>query len=381
MRLIDLSVNAGRKRQSLRTGFVHHLDTIPLFENFCFVLALFRQKTGESVTQGKELIKRLLGFQTESGNFPCFFHEFPKCKDPHLGLKIAPILCHILEDFDAVLDGSYKEMLACAIKKMIKPPENPRFEHRYKALCGKRPNLKELKIARDWFEWIVSDQLFEKGAAYPIPFNQTLQAFTGYHLAQEKGEPETVPVEYVLGKAKRLQQDHINQLYAACLYPFSSSIEEDTPFTWTEDSRLLWKGSSLHSLIAPKAIKSKDGFVFDLQGNVEVGRDDLFEACIYADISKETSLFINGQKGTVFHLGDTVTISTPALNIDLRFELEGRGEFCGHISRGNRSGQIALHGENQHEAYDWQIGLRTLKREGPCRVFCFIKLVLETFSI
>lgn len=375
MRLIDLSVSAGRKRQSAQTGFIHNLDAIPLFENVCFAFALFRQKTGESVTQGKELIERILGFQGDGGNFPCFVHEFPACKDPHLGLKIAPILVHILEDFEAVLDRNYKEMIQKALKKMIKPPNNPRFDIRYQALCGKRPDPIERMTARDWFEWIVSDQLFEKGAVYPIPFNQVLQAFTGAHLVQNKKAPETVPLEYILGDSKRLQQDHINQLYAACLYPFSSSIVEETPYTWTGDSRFLWKGSTVHSLVAPKAVRSKEGFVFDLQGSVEVGRDDLFEACLFCDLSEETSLLINGEKGTVFSLGDTVTIATPALKINLRFDAEG--EFCGHISRGNRPGQIALHGENQYEAYDWQIGLRTLKRVGPCKVLCTISLSFE----
>src|SRR3990167_7288503 len=96
LRPIDLAVTAGRKRQSPRTGFVHMhpdeaaSDTIPIYENFCFVLALFRQKTAESVSEAKQLLERLLCFQTSNGNFPLYIHDYPRCWDLLLPLKLGP---------------------------------------------------------------------------------------------------------------------------------------------------------------------------------------------------------------------------------------------------------------------------------------------------
>jgi hypothetical protein len=376
MRLIDLAVNAGKKRQSPRTGFVHYFpkdehasDTIPVFENFCFALALFRQKTTESVLEGKEIVERLLGFQTPDGNFPIYLHDFPKCWDFHMGLKIAPILIHVLKEFGSVLNAAYKEMLELALKKMIKPPKSPAWESRYKACLGERPS----GPIDNWFEWIVSDQLFEKGGSYPIPYNRELKVFLGETPAQERGEPEPLPIEYILaekgGFDKRLLRDHPHQIYSGLLYPLSSSIEIADSSCWASDSRFLWKGEQVHSLVIPGSTKKGDHFVFELPEGVEIGRDDVFEAILYSDVSPETELFINGQKGMVFYLGDTVSIQTPLLKIDLRFEiLKGEGEFCGQISRANRPGQIGCHGAHLYDAYDWQIGLRTLRRSGACTI-------------
>ena len=391
MRAIDLAVSAGKKRQSPRTGFVHyHLsdptatDTIAVYENFCFALALFRQKTAESVLEGKEIIERLLAFQAPDGNFPVYLHDFPKCWDFHLGLKIAPAVIHVLREFGSVLNSSYKDMLDAALKKMIKAPKSASWEHRYKACLGeKRPS----SPPQDWFEWIVSDQLFEKGGVYPIPYNRELRAFLGAPPPQQGGEPEPLPIEYMLaekdGFDKRLLRDHPHQIYSALLYPFTSSLETTQPFSWLKNDppRLLWKGETLHSLVIPKSIQSGECFVFELPDGVDVGRDDLFEALVYCDVSSETSLYINDKKGMVFYLGDTVSIRTPSLNINLRFEiLKGEGEFCGNISRANRPGQIACYGANLYEAYDWQIGLRTLRRKGACTINLNFEIVSLGFT-
>src|SRR5689334_5032749 len=96
VQLVDLVVAAGRRRQSLRTRFIHDEELIPLYENFCFALALFRQKTAACVTEGKELIIRLLAFQAVDGNFPTYLHDFPRCFDFQMSLKIAPIFIYLL---------------------------------------------------------------------------------------------------------------------------------------------------------------------------------------------------------------------------------------------------------------------------------------------
>lgn len=360
MRAIDLAIQAGRKRQSPRTGFVHHYpnlegpcDTIPLYENFCFAFALFRLKTTDGVNEGKEIIERLLAFQAEDGNFPVYLHDYPKCWDSRASLKIAPIFTHILRDFSTVLNSAYKEKLITALNKI---PKHHKLTN-------------EPVTAQDWFEHIISQ---EKGGTYPIPYQSRLQFFLGKNEIQERGEPQPQPIEYVLaekdGLRGRLLHDHIHQLYSALLYPFSTSIEVNEPYVW-QKNRLLWTGSSLHSLYGINTHET----LFSLPEGVEIGRDDLFEVLTYCDISPETNLTINGRKGMVFSLGDNVEIDTPAMRVTLCFELvEGRGDFCGHISRANRPGQIANHGTHQFEAYDWQIGIRTLRREGHCVIKCIL---------
>ena len=57
---------------------------------------------------------------------------------------------------------------------------------------------------------------------------------------------------------------------------------------------------------------------------------------------------------TTFQLGCPLKVGPFTLTFVL---LEGQGRFYGHISRGNRPAQI-----RKDRAYDWQIGLRTVKR-------------------
>ena len=125
IRAVDLALAACRKRQSPRTGFVHLFageesspDTIPIYENFLFAFALFRQKTAESVLEGKELVERLIGFQTECGNFPTYLHDFPRCWDHSLPLKVAPIAVQLLRAFGSVLGAELKALLEKSIEKI-----------------------------------------------------------------------------------------------------------------------------------------------------------------------------------------------------------------------------------------------------------------------
>jgi hypothetical protein len=342
MRAIDLAVRAGRKRQSPRTGFVHYYpgfdgftDTIPVYENFCFALALFRLKTAEGVNEGKEIIDRLLAFRVD-GNFPIYLHEYPKTWDFKLDQKIAPILRQILRDFSTVLNSSFKEKLSAGLEQ-------------------------------------IQDQ--ESGTG-PLLYNKQLQLVLSDHRVHEKGEPQPLPIEYLLGEKEglkgRLIQDHIHQLYS--ITQSSLSITEiDQPYSW-QKNRLYWKGETLHSLYG----LNEGETLFHLPEGIEIGKDDIFEILTYCDISPETHLSINGQKGMVFCLGDMLRIHTPVLTIALQFELiEGIGDFCGHISRANRPDQIANQGVNQYEAYDWQIGLRTLRRNGACKIRCISKIILN----
>jgi hypothetical protein len=129
-----------------------------------------------------------------------------------------------------------------------------------------------------------------------------------------------------------------------------------------------WSGQTLHSLEpSQKNLQacSASALIYQFSENMEIGRGDLFEACMYCDFSEETEIFINGQKGTTFWLGDLVEIRVPEKIIELKFDLvEGVGDFCGHIFRANRPSQVC----KGHEAYDWQIGLRTLRRSPSAQI-------------
>ena len=369
-RVFDLAVAAGRKRQSARTKFVHDEETIPIYENFCFALALFRQKTTDSVTEAKDLLSRLFAFQTPDGNFPVFLHDYPKCFDFQMGLKVAPILIYILRLFGGVL-GELKPKIEEALKKALeKRTEKPLWENRYRACVGEPllPVDPTEFSASEWTEWLITAQLAGQ-THFAIPYDQQLQLFMGpaSSSVQEKGEPQPNPVEWLLAEgtySPRLLRDHPHQLLIAPLFPITNEPKQIDEPTF----RLFWKGKMLHSLVGKS-------LTFDLPSGVEIGRADFFEAVLFCNISSETEIFVNGSKATTFLVGDEITIRTPSKTIVLQFELTlGSGNFCGQIFRANRPSQIACKGANQYEAYDWQIGLRTLRREGPAQIQVTLKM-------
>src|SRR4051812_26440911 len=106
MKVVELALNAGRKRQSEVTGFVHlcyenpdhNRDTIPVYENLCFALALLRSRTAENVLEARALLDKLLAFEI-GGQFPVYLHEFPQCRFT----RAYPVISYILRDFHGVL--------------------------------------------------------------------------------------------------------------------------------------------------------------------------------------------------------------------------------------------------------------------------------------
>ncbi len=177
-------------------------------------------------------------------------------------------------------------------------------------------------------------------------------------------------------------RDHPEQIYTALLFPFSSSLESLDPIARIPQEngglRLIWEGEPLQSLLIPSGFVEKNRVIFDLPFEVaESGRDDLFEVSLFTSISSETSVLIEGKKGLVFQMGEILTVCTPKVQIQLQFAvIQGKGEFLGHISYGNRPGQLACRGECLFDAYDWRIALRTLRRQGPVQIALEVKTSL-----
>lgn len=98
-------------------------------------------------------------------------------------------------------------------------------------------------------------------------------------------------------------------------------------------------------------------------------RDASKEICFYLNLEPRSHITVEHQPATVFRLGDTVNISCGTHAMTLTFDLvEGAGDFCGHISHGNRPSQVDLQGDRRYYAHDWQLAVRTIHRTAPCVV-------------
>ncbi|MCB1135288.1 MAG: hypothetical protein KDK78_03365 [Chlamydiia bacterium] len=125
--LLQRAVQYGRAHLSVQTQFLHYYphsfegeahDSIPVAENMLFALALIRLKTVDSVSEGVELLKRLLPFQLENGQFPLYIHQYPAAHDAYLGRRILVIFYFLLRDFAAVIDAESTTVLKRSARRL-----------------------------------------------------------------------------------------------------------------------------------------------------------------------------------------------------------------------------------------------------------------------
>lgn len=131
--LVHMAVAAGRRMQSSQTQMIHYnhrpidyptADTIPLYENLLFALALYRERTAESIAEANVLLNRVLNFQNcgdsaSTGNFPLYLHQYPDCSDRLLGYSLLPVLYWILKQFSTVLGTDLSERTKRAAKALL----------------------------------------------------------------------------------------------------------------------------------------------------------------------------------------------------------------------------------------------------------------------
>lgn len=129
--LLEIAICCGRCWQSPQTGLIHYSyqiqdenvhHTIPTYENFIFALALFRSRNADNISDSKEILRRLLNFQSRegesAGNFPIYVHDYPSCKDRLWGAHILAPLYWIYKNFHHVLGGEIKQSLKMALIRL-----------------------------------------------------------------------------------------------------------------------------------------------------------------------------------------------------------------------------------------------------------------------
>ncbi len=121
--------------------------------------------------------------------------------------------------------------------------------------------------------------------------------------------------------------------------------------------------------------------VFQLGADIPQEREKSREIEFFVDVQPDVQFTLDHapQAATTFELGQSIQLTFGSQRFSLVFSLlEGEGDFLGHLMRGNRPSQIDLKGEKRFHAYDWTFFLRTVRRQGPCRVQA--KLTIENLA-
>lgn len=406
---IELNMRAARKRQSAQTGFIHHCyeiedfpdsrhDTIPLYENFCFVVALLRTKTSDNMLEGLNLLRKLLFFE-QDGNFPVYQHEFPVCRDRMLGIKLLPVFHFVLFDFHAILESTLYDQLEKLIKRILNAAQALSSQE---ILPARYAQFIAAYEQSEYFSWALSgtpEQMAEalilmhmakRGAPFTIKienWHAELATYTGPQ-EQEKNLPKVTLFDLFMSSLlpncpARFIADHATHLRAALVYPLESAciLPQKIPLqkisSHSRQPYTLYWGScdELHSLVCDPQKTTvhieprENGAIFSFAAKTPVSEDGPIEMAFLWNIHPDHAFFVNGKKATAFQCGDAVEIHSAGLRFQIIFSLEqGNGVFYGHFSRANRPLQCAAKGPLRYEAFDWQLGLRTIKRSEHCTV-------------
>lgn len=404
-KMVDLNLSAALKRKSQETGYVHFnplskesRDTIPLLENFCFVLALCRSRNAESLAEGKCLLEKLLVFEVD-GNFPLYLHDYPQCKDRVLGLEILPLFHWLLQEFRVALG----EVLSLAIEKCVtrivshaykmdsQRPLSPSALFRLKSYFEPKSSLEWTpKSPEEWAHGLITCQM--SCPDHPFVSRALKQWHRGLSLYrgtqdQEGQEPRVTLLDLIWGYhysqySERALKASATHLQASLIYPFLTPVSEEmTPKSqWAlSDPQTLHWGSEekLHSM----TLESKSNLCTThlheegLTWHVTLSEPqlcDTIELSLFFNTAAFQSLHVQGAPGTTFQVGDTLDLSLKGISLQIQITVEeGEGRFFGHFLRGNRSCQRA---KSPYLGEDWQIALRTLCRSPECRLKVSIKV-------
>lgn len=474
----DLAIQAGRSLQSPQTGLIHYCvhaspeevhQTIPVYENLLFSLALMRSRTGDAITEGKGILERMLAFQTAEGAFPIYIHEFPHCRDRFIGAYLLPPLYWILIQFHPVLGNETKSKLESGLRNLLDftlktqaafeiPPHliariggaSIALGKHWKetTLIGYGENLLEI-LPKDIYAdaWAspnhVGDLLTALQLVYPSLKGTSWECFLnqlghGWHSnlgaslnpglkeLQAGNQPQPTLNDLWMGYltktyAKRSKHKLPYQLQGALIHSTDDHLNNDSypykdegfideqryllrafdrfAFTAMETAqimhpaadrgkhplRVIWGDPNhCHTLVAEGENVASWAFKETQQGvefTAKLGspsedddREKNREISLFCDLHEELKFLVSGISSSTFKLGDEIELQSKDFRARIKFDLiEGKGNFIGHLMRGNRPSQVSDKGVNRFTAYDQQIYLRTLRRSHPCT----IKLTLQ----
>lgn len=482
--LIERSLAYGRRMQSPQTGYIHYYyhaqaeeihHAIPIYENFCFALALFRSRLMENVQEAKKILEGLLAFQhlDESdfqGNFPVYLHDYPLCRDRLLSIHLLSPLYWILKSFGHVLGQELKAKLEQVVRDLIQHARRTqawkptpygttiRLAAGMKAFGSMlndnllfeqgRKLLQQQLVDRAVENWssreVITDVLIALQMVYPSLVQSPWGAFWEYvsrtwhrqaccyvgpSIAECQAGYEPQPdlydvwLGYLSGSyPSRIDKEDLYYLHIPLMQMSEDLLFDNcTPFYLKEHYQkqewmLVYKKEYAYTLLeqtqplTPALAKTYTPFhlawghpqkthtlicqgedvqsvtykqsphlielFFDLNEDYQDERGDQPVIKLYVDFHDQAEWKVEGQSATTVMIGQPIRLNVEDFKVDIHFELlEGEGQFLGHLMRGNRPSQIPLKGESRFNSYDWYLFLRTVRRQGACRLKLSLRIL------
>ncbi|MFV0340624.1 MAG: hypothetical protein ACK5MA_08395 [Parachlamydiaceae bacterium] len=409
-KLNDLSLKSGRLLQSKETRMLHYYygkkeqevdQTTPFYENLLFALALCRTKTVDGVQEAKSLLERLLAYQGDSGLLPVYLHEFPYYHDRYIGAHLLPCFYYLDHFFHPVLGIDLKKpiaRLAEATKQVVAEMPLPLKAKAMGALVAlgfekpeRFPEGKPDWTPHDMGDWLLGLALAKRPFPKELNWNGSISCFTGPWKGVQFESGKLAPTLYDLFmlRSTAALKPHPVWLQGALLLPREEAMNDPTPcqnyaiasleapnegYSRGDYPFYIAWGSEGYSLaLHPgelKQVKHKDSYLQIALGQLPPfdDKEKAREVILSISESSKPLIKVNGAPATTFKPGDCVEIDAKGAHLELRFEIEGKGTFLGHLSRGNRPTEWVNAGKDRFNAYEVQLALRSIEREENAHV-------------
>ena len=415
-KLLDLSLNEARRRQSAATSWVHsqNKEMIPLLDNAAFVMALLRSRSVDHFQEGVNRLERLCAFQTPAGAFPKYVHLFGFAEDHQVSVRLLAIFFWIERLFARFMSEPVRERLqktrvalrAFCAKREERRPFSSGTGVLFAALTGTfQAKATPPQSSEEWGDWLLAAQIAGDGGAVQLEegarlWNPRTGVYLGEPVAEfyEKRTPQVTLMhlfmaDYAAYYPPYVSRPHPVHIFAGLIF----SAEQTVSFKEERGGDVSASGS-IHSRRLEKPLRGAHLFRFTWEGiegvhsfvcqeqqcgfeqvsdrefllsypEEEVVDKERIECSFFVDNHPEVALRVAGEQATLFRLSDLVQIKTPSGALTVRFDcVEGEGVFSGHISQGNRPAQLVDDGK----AYDWKIDLRTIRRTARFKLRCVL---------
>lgn len=411
----------GRSRQGSLTGMIHgsHLhpdswETIPIFENLCFVIALFRSRAVANTLEGRELLEKILAFQITSGDnfglFPRYLHEYPNLQRRGYLISIAVALSLIQFHHRQILHADLQQTLSKAIESLMEALEKQSWIDTISILLrimqGKLPScdsclaLRPTSIRECTYLLYIVQFLFLQRSPYSA---EVFNHLTSYWSAEMKCYIGPLEKEYYLNREEVVSLFHyfmiqmtdstssipqgIIHLHSSLLYPLEDApevteklpslhkhwnIQQSNGFFWQMCNylpeqtckgfhlfRVLWRDETVHSIICQQRIRMSYRKIDEFLS--ELTFEDLPEHGLelYFPKTKNTKIYSNGKRATCFHSGEWITIDTGNAKIALEFTTSDNSPAVASLSMHHRPAEL----QPDSSTIDWRLSIRILSTD------------------
>jgi hypothetical protein len=358
-------LSLGRKRQSAQTGFIHlnyqdpqgpKQDTVPVVENFLFALCLLRSRLSEQMLEARELLHKLLPFQSHEGNFPIYLHEYPQCKELFTAAKLLPPLYWIVKDFGSVAGSEVKGCLKRALDHCLTHLSQAPAHLEVLIKGAGKGDLEKFNCEDYWYSptmlgALIAALQMNPSLSWPkfwthlsATWHSKAGRYVGPHLYDARYEQSPFSLFY-----EQVMSGKALSLYAALMQPvelppvnypiFKQGVIGGLPFEFHHNGeaaayfvprqgvplQYVFEDGALQLITSSPIQKTEEGFLLSLEP------DQVDHFALEFDLKENSPILINGERGTVFQMGDRLE----AAGKEIAFRISkagGAGNVLGHLS-------------------------------------------------